>query len=592
MNLSLKTDAVSELSEKITAFLKVEEKKDIISFAQTEVDLSGDISAPKSRVDFSQAPFLLEPLQAATIEKGKRKTVCFAAPEQMGKSLLLNLALIFACRYSRLQGLILYPSLELATETARTKFVPLFKNIEKFKEDLNLPFAIKSDRIKLSNSVLYWQGAGTPAVSRSCQLVAGDEISVWESPPGIDNVLELQKRTRSYAECLQLFVSTPKIKTDSFWRVWQEGSQAVFTLRCQGCKKWTLPTSDIFNLQFETKFNDKSEKYEVIKGSERLICPDCQYEHTEAEKEKLIQQGKYIHTFPERKEEKPSFRLGVLASMLPVHSWGNIASAQLAAGRSSSLAEQMSFENSLKGIPYTARKLNIESDMKLKEHFYKKIEEEIKEVFVTADTQDSFSVVGVFARSVSDNLYLLEIVRPRFLYLDEEERKVIDSENRQQGKPPEVTLWDIFQKEYLGKKPVSLLIDMRGHRTSEVREFAKKAKNILCYAGTSLKFEKWKISKNDFKIFLVDARKFQAELIFNLYFSSNKKNNFIFLPANISKKDTEEITAVQPDKTKRNGHEYQNWEAESGAVHDLFDVLKMALSQKEINDKIFKKKKP
>ena len=148
MNLSLKKTAFEEITEKIQSFLKVEEKKDIVTFSQTEVDLSGDISCPKSRVDFAQAPFLLEPLQAATIEKGKRKTVCFAAPEQSGKSLLINLSLIFACRYYRLQGLILYPSLELATETARTKFGPLFKNIEKFKADLSLPFAIKSETIR------------------------------------------------------------------------------------------------------------------------------------------------------------------------------------------------------------------------------------------------------------------------------------------------------------------------------------------------------------------------------------------------------------------------------------------------------------
>jgi hypothetical protein len=73
-----------------------------------------------------------------------------------------------------MQAIITYPSLELAVETSTVKFIPLFKKIEQFKEEIEKPFAIRSDRLKLSNNLIYWQGAGTKIVSKSAKMVLGD----------------------------------------------------------------------------------------------------------------------------------------------------------------------------------------------------------------------------------------------------------------------------------------------------------------------------------------------------------------------------------------------------------------------------------
>ncbi len=115
---------------------------------------------------------------------------------------------------------------------------------------------------------------------------------------------------------------------------------------------------------------------------------------------------------------------------------------------------------------------------------------------------------------------------------------------------------DLLDREYFGLKPLALLVDMRGHRSDEVKAFARMRKNVLLYGGSALKFEKWKVSDNNRKLFLCDAKKFQAELIFNLYFQQNAETNFLFLPESIAEKDLEEITAFQPDSEKRNGNLY------------------------------------
>ena len=80
---------------------------------------------------------------------------------------------------------------------------------------------------------------------------------------------------------------------------------------------------------------------------------------------------------------------------------------------------------------------------------------------------------------------------------------------------------------------------MYGHRTDEVKAFSRLQRNILLYAGTNLKFEKFKVSENIPKLFLCDSRKFQADLIFKLYFQKNRENSFLYLPETLTEQDIE-----------------------------------------------------
>ena len=110
------------------------------------------------------------------------------------------------------------------------------------------------------------------------------------------------------------------------------------------------------------------------------------------------------------------------------------------------------------------------------------------------------------------------------------------------------------------------------------------------YGGTNLKYQKWKISDNMTKLFLCDAKKFQSELIFMLYFQTNKETNYLYLPHDISQKDIEQITSFQADSEKRNGNLLENWTPKD-KVHDMFDTLKMAIACFQISAKIYKRDK-
>lgn len=107
------------------------------------------------------------------------------------------------------------------------------------------------------------------------------------------------------------------------------------------------------------------------------------------------------------------------------------------------------------------------------------------------------------------------------------------------------------------------------------------------YAGTNLKYDKFKPSENIHKLFLADAKSYTAKFVFNVFFNSNKEANYLYLPSDISEKDVAQILAYQPDNTKRNGNLYENWDPQD-RIHDMADVIRMLYCCIDVSIKIFK----
>ena len=123
------------------------------------------------------------------------------------------------------------------------------------------------------------------------------------------NLRDLFKRTRSYNTCMEFCVCSPTTQNGHIWQEFLKGSQGYFTLRCQKCGKLTMRSCDIHNLQFESDYHEDLRTYIVKKGTERLVCPVCGFEHTEDMKEDMIRFGEYVHKIPELVSDKPSFQI-------------------------------------------------------------------------------------------------------------------------------------------------------------------------------------------------------------------------------------------------------------------------------------------
>lgn len=586
------TNAIDELADNILDYFNIQDYKDIITFALEDIDMSDDISASKSRIDLDHYPYLVQPLRNATIQHGIRKQIVCCFFDQAGKSTIEYIATLYAACYNTLQAIILYPSLDLAMQMNQVRFIPLFRKIRMFQQELDKPFAIRSDRLKLSNACIWFDGGGKKCIGKSAKLVLGDECSQWECP-NINNINELKKRTRSYDECLQLFVSTPSYKENPFWQEFLSCSQAYYTLRCNGCGQLTMRSCDLHNLQFESFFNEQMKLYQVKPGTCRLICPKCGYEHVEAQRQDIIKHGVYVHKYPDKaKAYQLSYQAGVLASLQNIHNWDTIADVILQSGKTASLQEYLNLDNSYKALPLQQRNYNKQDETALASHYYKPQElkkEDIQAIAVSADTQGTFSVYSVMALTRDNNFYVLQAGRVRFLYLDDEQRKVIDMENKRNDKSPELTLLDILNREYMGIKPICLLVDEGGNRSEQVKAFSRIQKNILMYKGTSLKFDNWKVSDNNPKLFLCDFKKSLAQFIFMLHYQKNKQSNYLFLPQ-MTQQDIAQILSFQPDKQKRNGNLFENWTPEN-RVHDMADTIRMGLMAFKIASKIFKKQR-
>ena len=81
-------------ADNLRNFWSVRPYQDIISWAEENIDFSGDVSAERSRVDFSLSPFLIEPLRAWEFS-GRIREVAVCGIEQHGKTLIEVIGVLY-----------------------------------------------------------------------------------------------------------------------------------------------------------------------------------------------------------------------------------------------------------------------------------------------------------------------------------------------------------------------------------------------------------------------------------------------------------------------------------------------------------------
>ena len=578
------------LTDHIRTYFEIVPYKDIIKWCEDNINFSDDVSAERTKLDFSQYPYQLPIIKQWQMKPNVIKNITVTMPEQMGKTNTFVCGLLYNMIYNPCQSLICYPSIELAVATNKTKLKPLMRHIPQLNQQLQRPNSSKGDCYKFSNLISYFQGAGSKIISKSCKIVIGDEVDAWPNIGQLDNVADLKKRTRSYNNSICFLISTPSMQNGHIWKAFLRGSQGYWYLRCKGCGELTMRSCDTNNLQFESDYIEQLKQRIVKTQSIRLICPKCGYEHVEADKAWMNQHGDYIHQVPERLSTSPSFQAGALASQLPSLSWTIIANAQLEAGKRNDIQNQITFDNSFRGLPYKRRQIVKEDLERLREHEWRINEgpkqDEIEMVFVTADTQDDRSVVGVWAFDVNDNLYLLKASQPQYLTLTEDEREKINQANKEQAdltdQPfiPIETVEDILNADYLvqngvGIKPTFIILDRRGHRGNDIDYFVKTHDNAVAWLGSKIQNQRYRPSDSVYKGVLVSAIQYQVEAIYYLYSQKKRNNQYLFFYPDIEDRVIDQIAACKPDPNAKWGNMPENWSFEN-RIHDWFDVTKMA----------------
>ena len=189
-------------------------------------------------------------------------------------------------------------------------------------------------------------------------------------------------------------------------------------------------------------------------------------------------------------------------------------------------------------------------------------------------------LIGVFAWTTDDCLYMIDDGKVQYLELLEDKRKEIDEVRKNEQLPPIITLEDVLQKQYLIKDgtgiiPMFAIIDQGGHKADEVKYFVHRHRNVFSQKGTAMTTMNWKLSDNQEKLIVTNEKYWKSSTIFYLYSQKNRNENFLFFYPEISEESLSEIRSLKPDDSSRWGQEPANWISKDGKDH-AFDILKYA----------------
>ena len=123
-----KKTSLEILEESILNFWNITPYENIISWAERNIDFSDDISAERSKLDFSLTPHLIEPLKCWEFDNTIREVQVIGI-EQHGKTLLEIIGALYSMIYKPCSMLVTYPSDELSFDINKSKYEPLISKI-------------------------------------------------------------------------------------------------------------------------------------------------------------------------------------------------------------------------------------------------------------------------------------------------------------------------------------------------------------------------------------------------------------------------------------------------------------------------------
>ena len=409
-------------------------------------------SPPVERLDLSLTPYIKEPLDNFAFDGPLQMDLCF--PPQSGKSLVWMAGMLWTMANDPGPGIIVYSNDDMANDMSSDRVIPLLRSVNQFEQELKSPFAIRKDCYQLSESNTWFTGAGSAAslASRSARRVIADETDKWIALQNEADPLDLLRhRTKTYPKNkLIMVVCTPTTKTGVIWIEYVKGSQAEWHWPCLKCGHLFKPNTQYF------KF-DRDESGEVIEGSPRFVCPECDKEHYETDRDKINVSGRWIHRHKERMNYHRSYHITAMAS--PFVGWMDVARERVASSVASDPKKQQDFDNAVLAIPFSPRR-NIEKGLLATLNKHKTdyslidIENTLTGMFMAVDTQDKGFYWLIRAVIGNHDTFLIDCgYAPDFDDIEEE-----------------------WNRERYGRLPLLGIIDQGGHRKKEVTAWERRNK--------------------------------------------------------------------------------------------------------------------
>ena len=579
-----------DAAKKILAVCIPKNREPIVEWVQSSVDLSYDRTSSASG-KVTLYPYQIAPLRA-TETAGVRQVTLMWAP-RLGKSTVWKFSLLKRLHDGNTSGLILYPSLAMASKTNADTLKPLIRTLPELASDLKKRGNITKDsyRLNSSNSIVYFLGGGAQVINYTanwCCLDEADQIEVGnegEEGENIDQLRALKIRMQTFKNRLLIACSSPTNYGGLIYNSYKSGSRHVFNLRCLHCGTltpanqlaWPVKTGTYAGLQWQ-----KDENENVIIDSIRWICPICGFQHVEADAVRMAELGEYVAQNPEEQEHL-SYQVGALANPW-LWSWREIAEAQEAAVDTGG---RKHLRNNILGMPYEPKRANDSLTQSIPEVL------ETKKQDLPAEARGKISCVtaGIDqqATGLSGSNYYVYSIRA----WDENG----NSWSVGHGLANTVAELDaVVNATYCGQRILLALMDAGGFSGNEQRTdgFIASHSNTAYYKGGDSRTlalspgQTWRWSDNVKYLSLCNADYYKEKLLDLIYGVRRPVGYEWHIPSAPERAYLMQLAAMRPNQRMRDGRgeAFANWNP-GAERHDFFDTEKMSLAALDVAAQLF-----
>lgn len=294
--------------------------------------------------------FQKEPLDIIT-NQNYRKCVLQSSAQLLKTTVMLNAAMYFMANDNS----------NMAFASSTGKEVKLMKtgkfdNVVSRSEILsqivtdknNKNYANNADQTQMiDGNFLYWLNLNAASTLRgkTIKRLFLDEVSNVDADGDEGNPLRLaEQRASTFTDGLVMVASTPKLKDDLICNEYSLSDQRRFYVPCPHCEH--EHTIEWENVRFEWKQINNGRRAIPDEETATLHCPKCDKEISEAQRIRMVKQGRWIATNPDVKDIA-GFQISRLYS--PITTIKKLVAEFAQAHYEFNL---MSFYNNALGLPY------------------------------------------------------------------------------------------------------------------------------------------------------------------------------------------------------------------------------------------------
>lgn len=273
--------------------LRPPEKMTVSQWADKNRIIPAGTSNQPGRWKTSKTPYLKGIMDAFSDDRIEE--IVFIKPTQVGGTESILNILGYIVDQDPASTLVVYPSDTLAEDISKNRIQPMLRATkplaEKFREDDSKLLALQFD-----NMYIPLTGANSAASlsSKPIRFVLLDEVDKYPPRSGggkeADPISLARERTNTFSYNKKIFItSTPTLKTGAIWREWESCTrQLFFYVPCPHCGKFQ-------RLRFQQlKFPKEGSKTDRAQAA-YYECPYCQGKIGDAQKHRMLQQGKWMN---------------------------------------------------------------------------------------------------------------------------------------------------------------------------------------------------------------------------------------------------------------------------------------------------------